>query len=195
MTWWDIRQVVDIFLGDPDGGRCQPTGPSACSVSCVREVWHALQRKFSPADALCWKPWRSLPRMERLGWGAPAQEHWGDVSYFDIPTMPFKAVNFHFRGRSMRVTATLVLLSRHAWWRVCLLKRLFLRFRFLFWFLILRQEDISNKNFSGHIMMMPSHRTFAPKLTDRNQESFWEAKQWDWILCHAASVAASCLCE
>lgn len=38
----------------------------------------------------------------------------GDVSYFDIPTMPFKAVNFHFRGRTQCVTATLVLLSRSA---------------------------------------------------------------------------------
>lgn len=38
------------------------------------------------------------------GGGASVQEHWGNASYFDIPTMPFKAVNFHFRGRSMCVT-------------------------------------------------------------------------------------------
>lgn len=157
LTWWDIRQVVDIFLQDHDGGRCQTTGPSACSVSCVREVWRALQRKFSPADALCWKPWRSLPRMERWGRGHQRRSIGGDASYFDIPTMPFMAVNFHFRGRSMRVTATLVLLSRHAWWLICLLKRHSSVLRFLFWFLLLRREDMSNKNFSGHIMMMPSH--------------------------------------
>lgn len=52
---------------------------------------------------------------------------------------------------------TLVLLSTHASWRTCLLKRHSSVLRFLFWFLILGQEDISNKNFSGHIMMMLSH--------------------------------------
>lgn len=54
--------------GNHYGGRCQTTGLSACSVSCDREGWHVLQRKFSPADALCWKPWRSLPWMEQEGW-------------------------------------------------------------------------------------------------------------------------------
>lgn len=48
-------------------------------------------------------------------WNGPLQQRGscgGSVSCFNIPTMPFKAVNFHFRGRSMSVTATLVLLSR-----------------------------------------------------------------------------------
>lgn len=36
----------------------------------------------------------------------------GRVSSSHFPTVPFKAVNFHFRGRSMSVTATLVLLSK-----------------------------------------------------------------------------------
>lgn len=31
------------------------------------------------------------------------------MSYFDIPTVPFELMNFHFRGQSMSVTATLVL--------------------------------------------------------------------------------------
>lgn len=34
------------------------------------------------------------------------------MSSSGFPTVPFKAVNFHFRGRSMSVTATLVLLSK-----------------------------------------------------------------------------------
>lgn len=37
------------------------------------------------------------------------REVWGDMSYFDIPTVPFELMNFHFRGQSMSVTATLVL--------------------------------------------------------------------------------------
>lgn len=37
------------------------------------------------------------------------REVWGDMSYFDIPTVPFALMNFHFRGQSMSVTATLVL--------------------------------------------------------------------------------------
>ncbi len=32
-----------------------------------------------------------------------------DVSYFDIPTVPFWLKNFHFRGQSQTLTATLVL--------------------------------------------------------------------------------------
>lgn len=31
------------------------------------------------------------------------------MSCFDIPTVPFALMNFHFRGQSMSVTATLVL--------------------------------------------------------------------------------------
>ncbi len=43
-----------------------------------------------------------------------------DMSYFDIPTVPFWLMNFHFRGQSMSVTATLVLWPKTAycrlWW-------------------------------------------------------------------------------
>lgn len=37
------------------------------------------------------------------------REVWGDMSCFDIPTVPFELMIFHFRGQSMSVTATLVL--------------------------------------------------------------------------------------
>lgn len=40
-----------------------------------------------------------------------------DVSYFDIPTVPFWLMNFHFRGQSMSVTATLVLWPKTAYCR------------------------------------------------------------------------------
>lgn len=60
--------------------------------------------------------WKTLgkPAMDGMGCctGVGAVE--GNVSCFNIPSMPFKAMNFHFRGRSMSVTATLVLLSRSA---------------------------------------------------------------------------------
>lgn len=45
-----------------------------------------------------------------------------DMSFFDIPTVAFWLMNFHFRGQSMSVTATLVLWPKTAysslrWWK------------------------------------------------------------------------------
>lgn len=41
-----------------------------------------------------------------------------DMSYIDIPTVPFWLMNFHFRGQSMSVTATLVLWPKTAYCRL-----------------------------------------------------------------------------
>lgn len=79
-------------------------------------------RRVSTADALpVEKPWRRQQGMEwgggmrqGEGGGGGGGDEAGDMSYFDIPTVPFELMNFHFRGQSMSVTATLVLWPKTA---------------------------------------------------------------------------------
>lgn len=71
------------------------------------------------------------PGEEREGWngegrretarsvcGGGGVEEAEDMSCFDIPTVPFWLMNFHFRGQSMSVTATLVLWPKTAYCRL-----------------------------------------------------------------------------
>lgn len=100
-------------------GRCQlSVDLSVCLVSCVREGWHVLQKSFYSRCSLSWK---TLEKRRRDGVGGGKRQKCvyvcacggcirsKDMSYFDIPTVPFWLRNFHFRGQSMSVTATLVL--------------------------------------------------------------------------------------
>lgn len=68
-------------------------------------------RESSPSRCTLWKTLEE-PAMDGTGCCTSVGAVEGNVSHFNIPTLPFKAMNFHFRGRSMSVTATLVLLSR-----------------------------------------------------------------------------------
>lgn len=66
-------------------------------------------RGVSVADVL-WTLEKRQRDWEREVW----MRRWGhteskDMSYSDIPTVPFGLMNFHFRGQSVSMTATLVL--------------------------------------------------------------------------------------
>lgn len=84
-------------------------------------------RRVSTADVLSVeKPWRREGGMERGGTARDSEkcvwrggvEEAEDMSCFDIPTVPFWLMNFHFRGQSMSVTATLVLWPKTAYCRL-----------------------------------------------------------------------------
>lgn len=94
----------------PGGGGCQSISLSVrpSAYSAVSEGADMPFRRTSTTDG---KP----RRRDGQGWGG-GRRQWDvggvkkgeDVSYFDIPTVPFWLMNFHFRGQSMSVAATLV---------------------------------------------------------------------------------------
>lgn len=85
-------------------------------------------RRVSTADVLSALKQKTLERTGQDGMGEAARdgEKWEvgrvgeavDMSYIDIPTVPFWLMNFHFRGQSMSVTATLVLWPKTAYCRL-----------------------------------------------------------------------------
>lgn len=136
LGWGHIRHVVDFFFSSgttTEGGVRPPARLSAQSAVAGRP--DVPFRESSPSRCTLWKTLEKSA-MDGTGGLTSVGAVEANVSHFNIPTVPFKAMNFHFRGRSKSVTASLVLLSRSTWWCICLQKSSSIRLKqtFLYYF-------------------------------------------------------------
>lgn len=106
-------------LGPSERGVRPLAWPSVCLLSqlcqggltCPSEEFLQQMRSLLKNPGEDSEGWNGEVARDREKWGV---DEAGDMSYFDIPTVPFELMNFHFRGQSVSVTATLVLWPKTA---------------------------------------------------------------------------------